>query len=127
MSDEMTVRRVRPAERVPGQATSGMHREQALATDRMWAGYVTTDAGSISGWHHHGEYETSIYVVTGTLRMESGPGGTQVLDAVAGDFVYVPSQAIHREGNPSEETSALVVVRSGEGEPVFNVEGPAPA
>jgi uncharacterized RmlC-like cupin family protein len=127
MSDEMTVRRVRPAERVPGQATSGMHREQALATDRMWAGYVTTDAGSISGWHHHGEYETSIYVVAGTLRMESGPGGAQVLDAVAGDFVYVPSRAIHREGNPSEETSALVVVRSGEGEPVINVEGPAPA
>ena len=127
MSDEMTVRRVRPAERVPGQATSGMHREQALATDRMWAGYVTTDAGSVSGWHHHGEYETSIYVVAGTLRMESGPGGAQVLDAVAGDFVYVPSRAIHREGNPSVETSALVVVRSGEGEPVINVEGPAPA
>ena len=127
MSDEMTVRRVRPAERTHGQVTSGMHREQALATDHLWAGYVTTDAGAVSGWHHHGEYETSIYVVAGTLRMESGRGGAQVLEAVAGDFVYVPPWAVHREGNPSEETSALVVVRSGEGEPVINVEGPAPA
>lgn len=124
MNDETRVRRVRPDERTPGQATSGMHREEALATDRLWAGYVTTDAGSVSGWHHHGEYETSIYVVAGTLRMESGPGGEEVVDAVAGDFVYVPAHAIHREGNPSDETSAVVVVRSGEGEPVINVDGP---
>ena len=125
MSDETAVRRVRPDERRPGQATSGMRREQALETDRMWAGYVTTDAGSVSGWHHHGEYETSIYVVSGTLRMESGPGGAEVVDAVAGDFVFVPPHAVHREGNPADETSALVVVRSGEGEAVINVDGPA--
>jgi uncharacterized RmlC-like cupin family protein len=126
MSDDTSVRRVRPAERVPGQPTAGMRREEAVATDRLWAGYVTTDAGSVSGWHHHGDYETSIYVVAGTLRMESGPGGAEVMEAVAGDFVHVPPHAIHREGNPSEETSALVVVRSGEGEAVINVEGPAP-
>lgn len=126
MSQDTPVRRVRPAERVPGQATSGMHREEALATDRLWAGYVTTDAGSVSGWHHHGDYETSIYVVAGKLRMESGPGGAHVVDAGAGDFVYVPPGAIHREGNPSEETAGLVVVRSGEGEAVINVGGPAP-
>lgn len=126
MTDDTVLRRVRPADRVPGQPTPGMHREQAVATERLWAGHVTTEAGAVSGWHHHGAYETSIYVLAGTLRMESGPGGAQVLDAVAGDFVHVPPGAIHREGNPSDEASALVVVRAGEGEPVVNVDGPAP-
>lgn len=92
----------------------------------MWAGFVTTDAGMVSGWHHHGEYETSIYVVSGALRMEFGAGGNDVLEAASGDFVYVAPHAIHREGNPSDDASTLVVVRSGTGAPVTNVEGPAP-
>ena len=100
MSHETPIRRVRPTDRAPGQATPGMHREEALVTDRMWAGYVTTDAGSLSGWHHHGHYETSVCVIAGTLGMESGPGGGQVIDAAAGDFVHVPPRVIHREGNP---------------------------
>jgi len=124
MSDD--VRLVRPADRTEGQPTPGMQREQAVATDRMWAGCVTTDAGAVSGWHHHGEYESSIYVVSGALRMEFGPGGEEVLDAGEGDFLYVAPHAIHREGNPSDEQSTIVVVRAGSGEAVFNVDGPAP-
>ncbi len=124
MSDD--VRLVRPADRTEGQPTPGMRREQAVATDHLWAGYVTTDAGAVSGWHHHGDYESSIYVVSGALRMEFGPGGNEVLDAGAGDFLYVAPHAIHREGNPSDEPSAIVVVRAGSGEAVVNVDGPAP-
>jgi uncharacterized RmlC-like cupin family protein len=103
-----------------------MTREKAVATGTMWAGLVRTDARMVSGWHHHGEYETSIYVVSGALRMESGPGGVEVLEAVPGDFVYVPAHAIHREGNPTDDESTLVVVRAGSGDPVTNVDGPAP-
>ena len=56
----------------------------------MWAGLVRTAPGMASGWHHHGDYETAIYVVSGRLRMEFGPGGQQVEEAEAGDFLYVP-------------------------------------
>lgn len=62
----------------------------------------------------------------GTVR-RIGPGGTELLDAKAGDFVSVPRGVIHRESNPSDHESHVVVVRSGSGEPVFNVEGPEPA
>ncbi len=127
MSHDAPVRRVRPAERTPGAATPGMTREEAVSTGAMWAGFVRTDAGTVSGWHHHGEYETSIFVVSGALRMEYGAGGQEVLDAAPGDFVYVPRHAIHREGNPAQEESTLVVVRAGTGEAVVNVDGPAPA
>lgn len=122
---DAAVWRVSPNERTEGAATSGMIRSQAVATDKMWAGFVATDAGTVSGWHHHGEYETSIYVISGTLRMEFGAGGTEVVEAAAGDFLYVAPHAIHREGNPSDHESTLVVVRSGTGEPVTNVDGPA--
>ena len=120
------VRRVRPTERTAGDPTSGLTREQAVTTGTMWAGFVRTDAGMVSGWHHHGEHETSIYVISGVLRMEYGSAGAEVLAAAPGDFVYVAPHAIHREGNPSDEESTLVVVRAGMGDPVINVEGPAP-
>ncbi len=119
-----TIFRVGPDDRVPGQPTSGMTREQAVETDRMWGGFVSTEAGIASGWHHHGDFETTIYVLTGTLRMEWGPAGAASLEAGAGDFVYVGKDVVHRESNPSSEPSTFVVVRSGQGEVVINVEGP---
>jgi uncharacterized RmlC-like cupin family protein len=127
MGEDAGVRRVRPTERTEGAPTPGMTREQAVATEGMWAGFVTTDAGMVSGWHHHGDYESSIYVLSGALRMEFGPGGSEALDATPGDFVYVAPHEVHREGNPTEVASTLVVVRAGRGEPVFNVDGPAAA
>jgi uncharacterized RmlC-like cupin family protein len=117
---------VRPDDRVEADPTPGMIREQAISVPGLWAGLVRTAPGMTSGWHHHGEYETSIYVSSGTLRMESGPGGTDVVTAKAGDFVHVPKGAIHREGNDGADESHLVVVRAGHGPPTVNVEGPAP-
>jgi len=116
---------VTPAERKPGPATPGMDRQQAFATGGTWSGFVRTDAGMVSGWHHHGEYETVIYVLTGALKMEFGPNGSNTVEANPGDFIYVPKGAVHRESNPSAEPADLIVVRAGVGESTFNVEGPA--
>ncbi|HZD70847.1 MAG TPA: cupin domain-containing protein [Actinomycetes bacterium] len=101
-----------------------MERQQALATDGVWAGLVRTAPGMVSNWHHHGEYETVIYVLTGALRMEFGPDGSTVVEAGPGDFVYVPKGAVHRESNPSAEPADLIGTRAGHGESVFNVDGP---
>lgn len=116
--------RVMPEERVEGQPTAGIARERAIETDRMWAGRASTEPRMVSGWHHHGDFETAIYVMTGSLRMEFGREGSHSFDAGPGDFVYVGKQAIHRESNPTDELATFVVVRAGEGEVVVNVEGP---
>jgi uncharacterized RmlC-like cupin family protein len=121
------VRRIGPEERTVGVGTPGMIREEAVATDGMWAGLVRTGAGMVSGWHHHGEYETTIYVLSGALRMDFGRRGSEVLEAGPGDFLYVARNAIHRESNPTDQESQIVVVRSGSGEPVINVDGPEEA
>jgi uncharacterized RmlC-like cupin family protein len=102
-----------------------MVRRQAVDTGTMWAGTATTAPGAVSGWHHHGEHDSTIYVVSGTLRMEYGAGGRDTFDAVAGDVVQVPAGAVHREANPFDVESLLVVVRCGTGEPTVNVDGPA--
>ena len=93
-----------------------MTRERAIEVDGLWAGLVRTEPAMTSGWHHHGDYETSIYVATGTLRMESGPAGSEVIDAEPGDFLHVPKGAIHRESN-RERGESPIVVRAGLGCP----------
>lgn len=125
MSEADPVLRIAEAERRLGAPTPGMSREEAFDTGTAWAGLARTDPGMVSGWHHHGDYESVIYVLTGRLRMESGPSGSNIIDAVPGDFLLVPRGAIHREGNPAEIEGTVVVVRSGSGPPVVNVDGPA--
>src|SRR5438093_8221451 len=101
MSDE-GVRKAGPQELAPGQPTPGMTRREAFATGRMWSGLLLTESGMVSGWHHHGEHETTIYVLTSSLSMEFGAGGTEVITAGPGDFLYVAPGAVHREANPSD-------------------------
>lgn len=121
-----TVRLVRPAERTPADPTPGMQREQAFAVPGLWAGVVHTEPGASSGWHHHGEHETSLYVVAGRMRLESGAGGADLADAEPGDFLHVPAGVIHRESNPGDGQSTAVIARAGSGVPTINVDGPAP-
>ena len=99
MAADEPVMRIPPEARVVVDPTAGITREQAIAVPGLWAGLARTEPGMTSGWHHHGDYETSIYIVSGRLRMESGPGGTDVVDAGPGDFLHVPPGAVHRESN----------------------------
>ncbi len=119
------VRLIPAGELAVGPSTPGMMRRQAVVTGRVWAGVVHTEPGAFSGWHHHGEHESVIYVAAGALRVESGEGGRDVFDAQPGDFVFVPPLSVHREGNITEVRATLVVTRSGQGPSVINVEGPA--
>jgi uncharacterized RmlC-like cupin family protein len=118
------IRVVTPRDRTAGPLTPGMERQQAFASDEIWAGFVRTEAAMVSGWHHHGEYETVIYVLTGALQMEFGPGGSNVVEARPGDFVRVPKGVVHRESNPSATPADIIVVRAGRGESTYNLAGP---
>lgn len=108
-----------------GDPTPGMTRRVGLETAGMWSGTVDTEAGAVSGWHHHGDHETTLYVVEGRMRLESGPDGSVVVEGAAGDFLHVPAHAVHRESNPGDSPSRAVVVRCGTGTPTINVDGPA--
>jgi uncharacterized RmlC-like cupin family protein len=115
---------VHPAERKAGPSTPGMDRQEAVATRDVWAGLVRTEPGMVSGWHHHGDFETVIFVLTGVLHLEAGPDGSSLVEAGPGDFAFVPRGVVHRESTPSEQPADLVVVRAGRGESTINVDGP---
>ncbi len=102
-----------------------MHREELMSTPQSWAGIVRTPPGSASGWHHHGEYDSYIYGISGKIRLEFGPGGRESLEAEPGDVLYIPKGIVHRELTLGSEEGAAFLVRVGKGEPVINVDGPA--
>ena len=117
------LRLVKADELVAADPTPGMHRTRAFEAATLWSGKVETAPGAVSGWHHHAANQTSIYVVSGVLRLEF-EGYDGHLDAEAGDFVHVPAYTVHRESNPTDEPSVAVLARCGGDVPTVNVEAP---
>jgi uncharacterized RmlC-like cupin family protein len=118
------VQLIRAADLTAADPTPGMVRSLAFETATLWAGQVETAPGAVSGWHHHDLNETSLYVVSGVLRLEF-EGYDGHLDAGPGDFVHVPAYTVHRESNPADQPSLAVIARSGGGIPTVNVDPPA--
>jgi uncharacterized RmlC-like cupin family protein len=118
------IRVVPPDALVDADPTPGVRRLRAIDAPGLWSGVAQTDPGATSGWHHHGEHETSLYVVSGALRLEFGPGGQEVAEAGPGQFVHVPAHTIHRESNPTGELAIVVIARAGNGAVTVNLDGP---
>lgn len=119
---------VRPEEGVmpPGPQTSGMERRQLLEHGDLWIGWVCTDPGVASGWHHHGDRDTYIFMTAGSITIEFGPGGRTSITPSAGELGYVPPNTVHREVTGSDGPGIAFVVRIGSGPQNVNVDGPDP-
>ena len=108
--------RITPADRLTsiGQH-AGMERSIAISaplvgSQRLYSSIVSTAPGDKTRIHHHGDCETSIYILSGTAHYTWGATGVeQTFDAAAGDFIYIPGGEIHVEENASM-TEPLVVV-----------------
>jgi uncharacterized RmlC-like cupin family protein len=110
---------------LPEVVTEGMERQQAWADGRVWLGTVRTQPGVATGWHHHGEYESWIHVISGHARMEFGPAGRSVEIAGPGDVIHVPAWVVHRELTDGSEPVEAVLFRVGTGQVTFNTHEPA--
>ena len=125
MSD---VRVIRAGERDAGTAqTPGLVRLAGVATSTcgargIWMGEITNEPGFRSGVHHHGEVESAIYVLSGSMRVRWGDAMAQQVDARAGDFIFVPANLVHQEINLSESDALVAIVARGGDNIVVNVE-----
>ncbi len=117
---------VRPDQATPGPATPGMERRQLWDAGGRIAGWIRTDAGVAGGWHHHGDHDSYIYVLRGTLTIDFGRGGAESVVATAGDFIFNPAGIIHRETTSPDGDVEAFVLRVGDGPQLINVEGPDP-
>jgi uncharacterized RmlC-like cupin family protein len=108
--------------------TSGMNRMAAIEGDKfgsrsIWAGRVTMDPGVASGAHHHGDCESVIFVVSGSIQMRWGDSLEHSLEANTGDFIHVPANLVHQEINRSKSDSVdCVVIRDPNENVVINVD-----
>jgi len=109
--------------------THGMKREAGVAPETtgnqsLWMGLVTTPAGMVSAWHHHGDCETGIYLLEGRARFRWGKGGAKSAEVGPGDFLAVAPNAIHMEEALGNEDAVFVVARACSEITVVNVDGP---
>jgi uncharacterized RmlC-like cupin family protein len=110
----------------PGPPTPGMDRRQLFVGDGYWVGWLRTEPGLEGGWHHHGEHDSVIYVLRGSIHIDFGPGGRERVTARSGDAIFNPKRLIHREVTPAGDPTDAFVVRVGSGPQNFNVDGPDP-
>ena len=131
MSDQ--VRLIKPNQRDSSTAqTPGMFRAEGVGAktvgaEGIWVGHVSVDRGVHSGPHHHGHLESAIYVISGRARFRYGERLENVVEAEAGDFIFVPPFLVHQEINASnDEVVDMIVSRNSQENIVVNVEVPGP-
>jgi uncharacterized RmlC-like cupin family protein len=109
----------------PGPPTPGMERRQIMEGGTTWVGWARTEPGLAGGWHHHGDRDTYVYVVSGDLSIDYGPGGREHVEATAGDMIFNPARMVHRE-TTGAQPAEVFLVRVGTGPQTVNVDGPDP-
>jgi uncharacterized RmlC-like cupin family protein len=109
--------RIRPDDRSTSTGQNAdMERSIAISSDRvgsvgLYASIVTTAPSAKTRIHHHGECETSIWIVSGRARYTFGPTGLEEsMEAEAGDFVYIAAGEVHVEENASDAEPLVVVI-----------------
>ncbi|QEW06606.1 cupin domain-containing protein [Nitrincola iocasae] len=109
-----------------GPQTPGQNRKKALEAGPLWVGEChVTALDAPSQWHHHKEFDSVMYMLSGRIRVDYGENGEHSFEIGKGDYAYFPRRVIHRaqivEGGDDVH---YVFVRLGEGETLVNVDGP---
>ncbi|VVE60560.1 hypothetical protein PCA31118_00275 [Pandoraea captiosa] len=109
-----------------GPQTPGQVRKKALEAGELWVGQChVTALDTPSQWHHHKEFDSVMFMLSGRIRVDFGENGEQSFEIGKGDYAYFPRRAIHRcqilEGGNDVH---YVFVRVGAGETVVNHDRP---
>lgn len=94
---------------IQGPRYRGGVSAESTGSKHLWLGRVTLGPGVRTGAHLHEHHETAIYVLSGSAVMYFGPQLADRVEAVAGDYLYVPANTSHLAMNPSA-TEPLVAV-----------------
>jgi len=125
--------RVIPVESGPGRAGSnpGISSIAVLPcteapTEHLNIRLVSTEPSAVTVVHHHGELDTTAYVLAGTMGFYCGPGLREVVAVRAGELVFIEPHAVHAEHNPeSAGANTAIVARDTQGPSMFRCDVPA--
>ncbi len=121
-----SIRVVRGGELAAGQQSDGITRQTDQVDEHVSLALATIESNVMSGWHHHGDHTSCVYVLKGRLHIDWGPGGREGVDLAAGDFYVVSANTIHREGNSGSEELQLAAFYLGTGPVVVSVNEAEP-
>jgi len=98
--------------------------ESTVGATKIWMGETHMAPGVVSGAHHHGENETSIYVLSGNpVFIYMADGVEERIETKPGDYVYVPPFVPHIESNElSAEEAVVIIARSSQEAIVENLD-----
>jgi uncharacterized RmlC-like cupin family protein len=100
---------------------------ETVGSRGLYTSIVTTAPGGRTEVHHHGDCETSIYILRGRARFYAGDGLRDIVEADTGDFIFVPAREVHVEENASDSDELVVLLsRNCDGSVVHYVEGSLP-
>ena len=123
--NDLTV--IRPDQRVPGPNSPGQDRETAFSNPGLWVGYCDITARNEPGaWHHHSNYDSVMYLLSGRCRIDYGSNGEKSYVMSKGDFGFFGQGVIHRVQILDDGKCDYIFIRLGEGESVSVADAPAP-
>ena len=101
---------------------NGIHYKEGLSAKNVGSkalsiNIATIPPGGVAKAHIHDGFEVMLYIISGRVRHEYGPGLTKVVDNEAGDFIYTEPGVPHEVFNLSDtEPVVAFVARSAANE-----------
>jgi uncharacterized RmlC-like cupin family protein len=110
----------------PGISSKGVLPCSEVPTEHLTVRLVSTEPAAVTVVHHHGELDTTAYVLEGTMAFYCGRGLREVVAARAGELAFVEPHAVHAEHNPEAAgANTAIVVRDTQGPSMFPCDVPA--
>lgn len=109
-----TVTVIAPKDRVvtPCSTVVGLMREACVDAEDFWMGMVSSEPGTASAWHDHGERTTYVLPLKGDFYVEL-EDGTHVPMIADGSVYVTPPHVKHREVNASGTRAEAFLIRVG--------------
>lgn len=118
-SDPPTCRRISPEDRADNtyHGKQGFDYFEGIAKQTVGSSAICMHLleippGGRANAHKHETHETAIYVLEGESRMWWGEQLENVMDAKAGDLVYIPANVPHLPVNTSDHPTKAVIART---------------
>ena len=101
---------IRPSERDARPCNFGFLREVCVDDESSFVCFASTDPGSASPWHDHGESTTYALLLEGEAAVEFEGGERMELHADGTPYV-IPPNLSHREINTGTTKNTFLVMR----------------
>ena len=111
---------------IPGLSAVTLLPNAEVPTRHLAINLVRTEPLADSPTHHHGNLDTMLYVLQGTMAFHCGRGMRQDIRVEAGEFAFIEPHAAHAEYNPDPaEYSLGISVRDTPGAFLYPCDPPS--